>query len=84
MACRGPSLYYFAAAGLAENTGVFLNVLALGLGKVSVVVPLYGTAPIFVLLLSFFFLRGLEILNKRLVLGSVLIVLGIYLIIAFK
>ena len=36
------------------------------------------------LLLSFFFLRGLEILNKRVVFGSVLIVFGVYLITAFK
>jgi drug/metabolite transporter (DMT)-like permease len=48
------------------------------------VAPLTNVSPIFVLLLSFFFLRGLEILNKRLVLGSALIALGVYLITAFK
>ena len=82
--CRGRSLVYFVGAGLAENLGVFLVLVALGFGAVSVVAPLTIISPIFVLLLSFLFLRGLEILNKRLVLGSVLIVLGIYLIIAFK
>jgi len=44
---RGRSLAHFVAAGLTENAGVFMNVLALGLGTVSVVTPLYGTAPIF-------------------------------------
>ena len=83
LTCRGRSLAHFIAAGIAENAGVFLNVVALGLGTVSVVAPLYGSAPIFVLLLSFFFLRGVEILNGRVVMGTLLIVLGVYLITAF-
>ena len=84
MRCRGRSLVYFVGAGLAENLGVFLVLVALGFRAVSVVAPLTIISPIFVLLLSFTFLRGLEILNARLVLGTVLIVLGVYLITAFK
>ncbi len=84
LACRGRSLAYFVAAGVAENGAVFLNVVALSLGAVSVVAPLYGTAPIFVLFLSFFFLRGVETLSTRLVLGTLLIVLGVYLITALS
>jgi drug/metabolite transporter, DME family len=83
MTVRGRSLALFIAAGVTENAGVFLNVVALGLGTVSVVAPLYGSAPIFVLLLSYFFLRGVEVLSGRVVLGTVLIVLGVYLITAF-
>ena len=77
------SFGYFVVAGLAENTAVFLNLLALRYGTVTVVAPLYGTAPIFVLVLSFFFLRGLDALNGRIVAGTVLIVAGVYLITAF-
>jgi uncharacterized membrane protein len=84
LACRGRSLVYFVAAGVAENAAVFLNVVALSVGTVSVVAPLYGTAPIFVLFLSFFFLRGVETLSGRLVLGTLLIVLGVYLITALS
>ncbi len=83
MTCRGRSLAHFIAAGITENAGVFLNVVALSLGTVSVVAPLYGSAPIFVLVLSFFFLRGVEILSGRIVVGTLLIVLGVYLITAF-
>jgi uncharacterized membrane protein len=83
MTVRGRSLAHFIAAGITENAGVFLNVVALGLGTVSVVAPLYGSAPIFVLLLSYFFLRGVEILTGRVVVGTLLIVLGVYLITAF-
>ena len=82
MVCRGRSLAYFVAAGLAENVGVFMNVVALSLGTVSVVTPLYGTAPIFVLFLAPFFLRDVETLRLRVVAGTLLIVLGVYLITA--
>ena len=80
MGCRGASLACFIAAGVTENLSVFLTVVALNLGAVSVVAPLSAVAPIFVLLLSLAFLRGLEALNARVVLGTLLIVAGVYLI----
>ena len=43
-----------------------------------------GVAPLFVLLLSPFFLRGIERLSARVVVGSVLAVLAVYLIAALK
>jgi uncharacterized membrane protein len=82
MVCRGRSLVYFVAAGVAENVSVFLVVVALGMGAVSVVAPLQNVTPIFVLFLSVVFLRGVEALNARVVAGTVLIVAGAYLITA--
>jgi len=84
MRCRGRSLLCFVAAGIAENGAVFMNVVALGLGAVSIVAPLYGAAPIFVLLLSLLFLRGVEALTPRMVAGTVLTVLGVALITALS
>jgi drug/metabolite transporter (DMT)-like permease len=80
--CRGPTLVYFVAAGIAENTGVFLTIVALSFGAVSVVMPLAFSTPIFVLLFAPFFLKGVEVLTARVVVGTVLIVLGVYLITA--
>jgi NAD(P)-dependent dehydrogenase (short-subunit alcohol dehydrogenase family) len=60
--------------------GVVAILRKLGLGTVSVVAPLTGTAPIFVLGLSYFFLRGIERLSGRAVVGTLLIVLGVFLI----
>jgi DME family drug/metabolite transporter len=80
----GRSLGYFIAAGLAENAAVFLGLVALNRGTVSVVAPLSSTAPIFVLVLTFFFLRGVEVLSARVVLGTLLIVFGVYLITALS
>jgi DME family drug/metabolite transporter len=80
MVCQRRNLGYFIAAGVAENAGVFLGLMALNLGSVSVVVPLSGVGPLFVLPLSFFFLKGVERLTLRVVLGTVLVVLGVYLV----
>lgn len=82
LACNGKSLWYFVGAGVAENVGVFLVLVALSLGQVSVVTPLNGTAPLFVLVLSWWYLQGVERLTGRIVLGSVLIVFGVFLLTA--
>jgi len=84
MFCRGRSLVYFMMAGVAENVGVFLLLEGLSIGTVSVVAPLASVSPIFVLALSFLFLRGIDILNRRIVLGTLLIVSGVYLITALR
>jgi uncharacterized membrane protein len=84
MACRGRSLVYFVAAGVAENASVFLVVLGLSVGTVSVVAPLSSVSPIFVLVLSALFLRGVEILDRRIVAGTLLTVAGVYLITALR
>lgn len=84
MACRGRSLAYFVVAGVAENLTVLLVVVALNVGTVSVVMPLASVSPIFVLVLSFFFLRNIEILDRRIVGGTLLIVIGVYLITALS
>jgi uncharacterized membrane protein len=78
---RARTLLYLVLAGLAENTGVFLMIVALRYGAVSVVTPLTAAAPIFVLLFTPFFLRGVEVLTPRVVAGTVLIVIGVYLVI---
>jgi uncharacterized membrane protein len=84
MTCRGTSLVQFVLAGVAENLSVLLLILALSLGAVSVAAPLASVSPVFVLVLSLFFLRGIEILNRRIVAGTLLIVAGIYLITALR
>lgn len=80
--CRGRPLIHFVFAGIAENTGVLLTIVALTLGAVSVVIPLTAAMPIFVLILSYFFLKGVEVITARVVAGALLIVLGVCIITA--
>lgn len=77
MRCHGPSLWYFIGAGIGENTGGCLLIVALSLGQVSVVVPLSGMAPLFVLPMTWLFLRHVEKLTWRIIMGSILIVVGV-------
>jgi len=78
--CERRSLLWFVAGGIAENTGVFLVLLALGGGDVSVVIPLAGSAPLFVLLIAYLFPSESNRLNWRVILGAMLIVLGVVLL----
>ncbi len=84
LVCDGRSLLYFVGGGIAENAGVFLVLVALGLGDVSLVSPLAATAPLFVLLLAFFFPSRASKLNWRVVWGALLIVFGVILLTGFK
>lgn len=78
--CSRRSLLYFIAGGIAENGGVFLLLLALGFGDVSVVIPLAGTAPLFVLGLAYLIPSEKSKLGWRIVAGVILIVLGVALL----
>ena len=78
--CSRRSLLYFVGGGIAENAGVFFLLLALGFGDVSVVIPLAGTAPLFVLALTYLFPSDRSRLGWRIVTGVVLIVLGVALL----
>jgi uncharacterized membrane protein len=75
---------YFIGGGAAENTSVLLAIVALGFGDVSVVAPLAGTAPLFVLLLTGLVPSGRQRVTGRIVVGVGLIVLGISLITGVK
>jgi uncharacterized membrane protein len=80
--CRGATLAYLIAAGVAENASVFLLIVALSLSTVSLVTPITASTPIFVLLLSPFLLRGIETVNRRVIAGTLLIVAGVVVITA--
>lgn len=80
--CDARSLLYFIGAGIAENTGVVLVIVALGFGDVSVVTPLAGTTPLFVLGLALLFPSGAHKLNWRLAVGAILVVFGVVVLTA--
>jgi uncharacterized membrane protein len=82
--CDRRSLAYLIGGGIAENTGVTILIVALGFGEVSVVTPLIGTAPLFVLLMSLLFPSGRRQLGWRVVGGTVLVVLGVFLLTGTK
>ncbi|MFC1961898.1 EamA family transporter [Chloroflexota bacterium] len=74
------ALGYFFAAGLFAATAQILRYTALGLGPASIVAPLFSIAPVFALMLSFLLNRRLEIFNRNVVFGTIIVIIGAVLV----
>ena len=77
-------LPYYLAAGLAISFGMVTIYYALDLGRVVVVIPLSSTGPLFTLLLTAIFLKGVERVTLKIVLGAALIISGVVLLTLWK
>ena len=66
----------FLIAGLFETLGILLVIVALSVGHVVVVSPIVATSPLWILLGTALFLRGIENLTLKTVLGAVCVVAG--------
>ena len=67
-------------AGIFVNLGQLFRYLALNIGDVSLVTPVFSTVPLFTLLFSFILNRRFEYFTLRIIFSSLIIVLGIILI----
>ena len=74
------SFAFFLVAALVAVVSQVLNFIALGRGQLSVIIPLLNTTPLFTVLFSALFLRGIEVVNSRIVFGAILMVAGVVLI----
>ena len=75
------SAYGWAAlAGLASSTGVIMMFLALSRAPVVVVSPIFAVNPLIAILLAQIFIRRLERLTWRTVIGAMLVVTGVAII----
>ena len=70
-------LVFFAAGGIFSALGVTAMFLALERAQVVIVSPLTSTNPLFTLFLAAIFLRDVEQLNLRVVIGALLVVGGV-------
>ena len=77
-------LPYYLAAGLAISFGMVTIYYALDLGRVVVVIPLSSIGPLFTLLLTAIFLKGVERVTLKIVLGAALIISGAVLLTLWK
>ncbi|MFQ5683440.1 MAG: DMT family transporter [Candidatus Binatia bacterium] len=74
------SLRFFVAAGVVVSLAMVAVYYALYLGKVTVVIPIGSTGPLFTLILSALFLRDVERVTAKIVLGACMIIGGVLLI----
>lgn len=77
---RRASLPFFASAALLSAIAQIMNFTALSMGEVSAMVPLLDTTPLFTVLFSAIFLRDLEKVTLKIILGALLMVGGVVII----
>jgi uncharacterized membrane protein len=77
-------LYFYLAAGVAVSLGMVSIYYALDRGQVTVVIPISSTGPLFALTLSALFLRDVERVTLKIVIGASLIIAGVLLITMWK
>jgi len=66
----------FVLSGGFETLAAFLSLFAVSIGRVVVVAPIVATSPFWNLLMVNFFLRGLERVNARTVIGTFCVMAG--------
>ncbi len=71
---------FFLCASLIATLAQVANFVALARGELSVIIPLLNTTPLFTVFFSALFLRAVETINTRIVLGAALMVGGVALI----
>ena len=72
-------LKFIIIAAFLTTFGEVVDLSALLYGKVSLVVPIFAVTPLVIVFLSQAFLKEYEIVTKKIVLATVLIMIGIYL-----
>lgn len=76
---RSGFLFFLCAALIAAAAQV-ANFVALARGDLSVIIPLLNTTPLFTVFFSALFLRQVETVNLRVVVGAALMVAGVVMI----
>ena len=74
------SLLFLVGTGTSSAIGVVFYILALDYGPVVLVAPIVGAYPLVTIAMSHVFLRNLEIVTLRMVLGASIVVAGIAII----
>ena len=75
---------WFLAAGVTVSFSMACIYYALDRGKVSVVIPISSTGPLFSLILTAIFLRDVERVTLRIIISAAMIVSGVLLITLWK
>lgn len=76
LAFQRDALLPLIVAGGFESLAALLSLIAVSIGRVVVVAPIVATSPLWTLVLTAIFLRGMERLNARTVMGTVAVVAG--------
>jgi len=73
---NGRAVGPFLATGLCETMSILLIITAISMGRVVIVAPIAASYPVWSLIQSAIFLRDLEAVNRKVVMGIVSVVAG--------
>jgi DME family drug/metabolite transporter len=71
------SLRFFLSAAVIATVAQVCNFVALGRGDVSVIIPLLNTTPLFAVFFSSLFLKDVEKVTPRIIVGALFMVAGV-------
>lgn len=74
--CERAAALPLIMAGACESLAALLSLVAVSVGRVVVVAPIVATSPLWTMMLTAVFLRGLERLNARTIAGTLAVVAG--------
>jgi uncharacterized membrane protein len=77
---RGRIFLLIILGGIANTVAMFALYWAVALGEISIVVPVSCTYPLFTIIFSRFWSKEAEEISKRMVGGTLLIIIGVILI----
>lgn len=77
--CCSNKMRYIVLASFLVSCGEIVDLSALLYGKVSLVVPIFATTPLMIIIFSRMFLKDYEIVTKRIVLSTLVIIIGVYI-----
>ena len=80
---RTGNLRWYVAAGIANTLFLLFNYSALFVAPVVVVIPIIQMSPVFVTIFSYMFLQDLEHVNRILVIGTIIVVVGAIMVTLF-
>jgi drug/metabolite transporter (DMT)-like permease len=76
--------FWMIIAGILASNGAMLSFLALQKAPVVLVSPILSITPLITLVLAAIFLRQVEKLNARIIIGSLIVVVGVVLVVLAK
>src|SRR5690606_20312150 len=81
--CSRREFFFFVLAGVFSGLGPMLLYLSLQREALVVIAPIAATTPLFVLLVSWLFLRADELFTPKVITGTVATVAGVVLVSAY-
>lgn len=77
-----PSFIHYSFCGFCYAIGILMNFIALTKGDVITVTPIINSNPLFAIFFSYLFLKGIDIITFKIIIGAIMVFAGVICIVA--